>query len=41
MQKIRELLSRRNPFYENAGIMIDTDDKTPLQIAEEIIGRVS
>jgi shikimate kinase len=41
MQKIRELLSRRSPFYENAGIMIDTDDKTPLQIAEEIIGRVS
>jgi shikimate kinase len=40
MQKIKELLSRRSPFYENAGIMIDTDNKTPLQVAEEIIGHV-
>jgi shikimate kinase len=41
MQNIRELLSRRSPFYENAGIMVATDNKTPLQIAEEIIGLVS
>lgn len=36
MEKIRDLLNYRRPFYEKAGIMIITDDKTPLQIAEEI-----
>lgn len=38
MDKIRNLLSIRGPLYEHAGIMIDTENKTPLQIAEEIIG---
>jgi shikimate kinase len=38
--RIKELLHFRMPFYEKADIMIDTDGKTPLQIAEEIIGKV-
>ena len=36
MARIRELLAYRMPFYEKAGMMIDTEDKTPLQVAEEI-----
>ena len=39
--RIIELLEQRKPFYEKAGIMIDTEGKTPLQVAEEIIGKVS
>jgi len=38
IEKIRELLDYRRPFYEKAGINIDTDGKTPLQIADEILG---
>lgn len=38
--KIKELLDYRKPFYEKADIMIDTDGKTPRQIAEEILGRI-
>lgn len=38
IEKIRNLLSSRSPLYEQAGIMIDTENKSPLQIAEEIIG---
>ncbi len=37
--KIRELLEQRRPFYEKADIMIDTEKKTPLNIAEEILER--
>lgn len=37
LAKIREMLEYRRPFYEKAGIMVDTNDKTPLQIAEEIV----
>ncbi len=36
MGRIRELLDYRRPFYEQAGIMIDTEQKTPLQLAAEI-----
>lgn len=36
MSRIRELLSARMPFYEKAGTMIDTEQKTPQQVAEEI-----
>jgi shikimate kinase len=35
--KISELLAYRRPFYEKAGIVIDTDGKSPLLIAEEIM----
>lgn len=38
--KINELLNFRRPFYEKADIMIDTENKTPLQIAEEIIEKI-
>lgn len=38
--KITQLLRIRQPFYENADIMVSTDDKTPLQVAEEIIEKV-
>jgi len=37
LDKIKQLLNFRKPFYEKADIMIDTEGKTPLQIAEEII----
>lgn len=40
LKKIKELLTFREPFYKKAEIMIDTDDKNPLQIAEEIIERL-
>jgi shikimate kinase len=40
LQKIHDLLNSREPFYAQADIMIDTEEKTPLQIAEEIIDRV-
>jgi shikimate kinase len=36
MAKIKELLNFRMPFYKKAGTLIDTEGKTPLQIAEEI-----
>lgn len=34
--KVIELMQCRRPFYEKAGIMIDTEGRTPLQVAEEI-----
>jgi shikimate kinase len=37
LKRIKELLDFRRPYYEKADIMIDTEGKTPLQIAEEII----
>jgi shikimate kinase len=36
LERIRDLLNFRNPFYEKADIIIDTEEKTPLHIAEEI-----
>jgi shikimate kinase len=38
--RIRELLEFRRPFYKNADVLIDTESKTPLQIAEEILKRI-
>ncbi|MGQ9569228.1 MAG: shikimate kinase [Thermodesulfovibrionales bacterium] len=40
LKKIKELLDYRKPFYEKADIMIDTEGKTPSQIAEEIIEKI-
>jgi shikimate kinase len=40
LQKIKELLEFRRPYYEKADIMIDTEGKSPLQVAEEIIEKV-
>lgn len=41
LNKIKELLSLRQPYYERADVMIDTEGKTPLQVAEEIIENIS
>lgn len=35
--RIKELLEARRPFYEKADIIIDTEAKTPRQVAEEIL----
>jgi len=40
LERIRDLLALRIPFYENADMVIDTEDKTPLQIAEEIMDKM-
>ncbi len=40
LDKINQLLNFRRPFYEKADIMIDTENKTPLRIAEEIIEKI-
>ena len=40
LQKIRELLDFRKPYYEQADIMVDTEDKSPLEVAEEILERM-
>ncbi len=40
LERIKGLLDFRKPFYERADVMIDTEGKTPLQIAEEIIEKV-
>ncbi len=34
--KIRELLAARDQCYREAGVMIDTEGKTPLEVAKEI-----
>ncbi len=36
-QKIKELCEFRKPYYEKADIIINTDDMSPAQVAEEII----
>jgi len=36
LSRIKELLDFRSPYYERAGILIDTEGKTPLQVAKEI-----
>ena len=40
LERIKELLQLREPFYGKADITIDTENKTPLQIAEEIIEKI-
>jgi len=37
LQKIKELYEFRKPYYEKADIIINTDDMSPAQVAEEII----
>ncbi len=41
LKKIKELLEYRLPFYKKADIIIDTEGKTPLQIAEEIMKKIN
>ena len=40
LQRIHDLLEARGPFYEKADIMIDTEGKSPIGIAEEILERM-
>jgi shikimate kinase len=40
LKRIKDLLDYRKPFYEKADIMIDTEGKTPSQIAQEIIEKI-
>jgi shikimate kinase len=40
LAKINELLQFRKPFYERAALIIDTDGKTPIQVAEEIMEKI-
>ena len=40
LKKIQELLKFRMPYYTKADIIIDTENKTPFEIAEEIIRAV-
>ena len=40
LEKIRELLELRRPFYEKADIMIDAESGTPREIAREILERM-
>jgi len=40
LKRIRELLEFRRPYYEKADVMVDTESKTPHQIAEEILERI-
>jgi shikimate kinase len=37
LARIKELLESRRPFYEKAGHVIDTEKKTPIQVAREIV----
>ena len=37
LAKIKELLAIRQPYYERADIVIDTEEKSPLEIAGEIM----
>ena len=34
--KVRELYAQRQPFYENADIIVDTNVLTPIQVAQKI-----
>jgi shikimate kinase len=40
LKKISDLCNARRPYYEKADIIIDTDDKSPLEVVEEIIKAV-
>jgi shikimate kinase len=40
LAKINELLVARQPYYEKADMVIDTEGKSPVQVAEEIIRQV-
>lgn len=37
IEKIKELLGKRRPYYEKADFSVDTDGKTPEQVADEIL----
>lgn len=37
LDRIRELIETRRPYYEDADIIIDTEGKSPAEVAEEIL----
>ncbi|MHC4359152.1 MAG: shikimate kinase [Planctomycetota bacterium] len=37
LKKINELLALRKPYYERADVLVKTDSKSPLEVAEEIL----
>ncbi len=37
LEKIKELLNIRQPFYEKADFIIDTENRSPFEVADEII----
>ncbi|RJQ40489.1 MAG: shikimate kinase [Nitrospiraceae bacterium] len=37
LKKIKELLEFRMPYYQKADIIVDTENKKPFEVAEEII----
>jgi shikimate kinase len=41
LQKIKELLEFRRPYYEKADIMIDTEGKSLFEVVEEIISKAN
>jgi shikimate kinase len=41
LQRIKELLEFRRPYYEKADIMIDTEGKSPFEVVEEIISKAN
>jgi len=40
LKKINDLIETRKPYYERADVIINTEGKTPLEVAEEIIDAV-
>lgn len=38
--RIRELMEERRPYYEDADEVIDTEDKSPMEIAGEVLERI-
>jgi shikimate kinase len=37
LARIKEMLAARRPYYEKADIMVDTEGKVPMEIADEIM----
>lgn len=40
LKRIKEMLEFRRPYYEKSDIMIDTEGKSPVEVAEEIIEKI-
>jgi shikimate kinase len=40
LKKINDLLNARNPYYERADVIVDTDGKNPLEVAREVLERI-
>lgn len=41
LEKVMELLTIREPYYKNADILVDTEGKSPEEIAEEILRKLN